>query len=87
MTIFQAQNLSQRSSRSSFHLRLDEISLSAGSITGVVGENGNGKTTFLDIAAGESKGDGKYYHLNSVDEGSNNEDDNSHQEVFDDSFY
>jgi ABC-2 type transport system ATP-binding protein len=57
ITIFQAQNLSQRFSRSSFHLRLDELQLEAGSITGVVGENGNGKTTFLDIVAGESKGD------------------------------
>jgi hypothetical protein len=45
------------------------------------------KTIFLDIVAGESKGDGKYYYGNSVDGDSNNEDDNSHQEVFNDSFY
>jgi ABC-type sugar transport system ATPase subunit len=40
MTFFHTQNLSQQFSRSSFHLRLDELQLEAGSITGVVGENG-----------------------------------------------
>lgn len=72
MTIYQAKNLSQKFSRSSFHLRLDELSLPAGSITGVVGENGNGKTTLLNIIAGEAKADGDYtYFGNKTDDRSN----------------
>lgn len=63
MTIFHAQNLSQQFSRSLFHLRLDELQLDPGSITGVVGENGNGKTTLLNIVAGETKADGSYKYF------------------------
>ncbi|MFB1003726.1 MAG: ABC transporter ATP-binding protein [Bacteroidia bacterium] len=63
MAIYQAENLSQKFPRSSFHLRLNELSLHAGSITGVVGENGNGKTTLLNIIAGEAKAEGSFNYF------------------------
>jgi ABC-2 type transport system ATP-binding protein len=43
--------------RTPFHLHPLDVKLQAGQITGVVGENGNGKTTLLRILAGELSSD------------------------------
>jgi len=50
--IFSAENLTKYFPRSNFKLDISKIVLPQGSITGVVGENGNGKTTLLNIIAG-----------------------------------
>jgi ABC-2 type transport system ATP-binding protein len=57
--IFQASNLNKKFPRSRFELSVPEVSLGEGTITGVVGENGNGKTTLLNIIAGELAADGQ----------------------------
>ena len=51
-TIYKATNIVKYYSRSNFKLEIPNIVLSENSITGVVGENGNGKTTLLNIIAG-----------------------------------
>ncbi len=56
--IFQASNIYKRFPRSKFELKIPDIQLGEGTITGVVGENGNGKTTLLNIVAGELQADG-----------------------------
>jgi len=61
--IFTVENLKKKFNRSGFQLSVDQLSLLAGSITGVVGENGNGKTTLLDIIAGETKADGQFHYF------------------------
>ena len=61
--IFKVENLKKKFNRSGFQLSVDQLSLLAGSITGVVGENGNGKTTLLDIIAGETKADGQFHYF------------------------
>lgn len=72
MELFRAEAIIKNFPRSSFKLAIPSICLTAGSITGVVGENGNGKTTFLNIVAGESDGEGDYYYFgNKVDRKSN----------------
>ncbi len=50
--IYKGINIVKYYSRSDFKLEIPELLLTAGSITGVVGENGNGKTTLLNIIAG-----------------------------------
>jgi ABC-2 type transport system ATP-binding protein len=45
------------SGNSPFYLQPSDIHLHTGQITGVVGENGNGKTTLLRIVAGELRSD------------------------------
>jgi len=61
--IFKVENLKKKFNRSGFQLSVDQLSLLAGSITGVVGENGNGKTTLLDIVAGETKANGQFHYF------------------------
>ena len=53
--LFQSKNLhkSFTNTKNGFSLKDISIQLRAGEITGVVGENGNGKTTLLRIIAGE----------------------------------
>jgi ABC-2 type transport system ATP-binding protein len=63
MNIFQAENLIKRYSRSNFQLSVNQLTLSASTITGVVGENGNGKTTLLDIIAGETAAEGSFTYF------------------------
>jgi len=50
--IYQAINIIKHYPRSNFKLEVPNLQLNEGSITGVVGENGNGKTTLLNIVAG-----------------------------------
>ena len=52
ITIYQATNIIKQYPRSNFTLEVPNLTLIEGSITGVVGENGNGKTTLLNIIAG-----------------------------------
>lgn len=56
---FEGISISKRftSGNSPFHLQPLNLVLNLGEITGVVGENGNGKTTLLRIVAGELKSD------------------------------
>ena len=61
--IFKVENLKKKFNRSGFQLSVDQLSLLAGSITGVVGANGNGKTTLLDIVAGETKANGQFHYF------------------------
>ncbi len=51
--IFTATNIVKQYPRSKFQLQVPNITLSEGAIVGVVGENGNGKTTLLNILDGE----------------------------------
>ena len=57
--VFEAKGISKRftSGNSPFHLQPLDLNLELGKITGVVGENGNGKTTLLRIVAGELSSD------------------------------
>ena len=57
-TLFEAQEIRKDYPRSSFQLKVPKVLLGQGSITGVVGENGNGKTTLLNIIAGRLKAEG-----------------------------
>lgn len=61
--VYSARNLRKRYQKSSFTLTVEQIDLKPGSIIGVVGENGNGKTTLLSIVAGHLKAEGdiKYF--------------------------
>ncbi len=67
----EARNISKRYQSGSFSLSALDLSLPAGQITGLVGENGNGKTTLLRLLYGELKPDtGRiHYQLNSVQPG------------------
>ncbi|MCO4819538.1 MAG: ABC transporter ATP-binding protein [Bacteroidetes bacterium] len=56
--IFTATNIVKQYPRSKFQLQVPNITLSEGAIVGVVGENGNGKTTLLNIVAGELEASG-----------------------------
>jgi len=56
--IFEAQQIYKKIPRSSFVLDVPQVKLAEGTITGVVGENGNGKTTLLNIVAGELDAEG-----------------------------
>lgn len=53
MVLFSCDQLSKQYPNGAFTLSDISIKLEAGKITGVVGENGNGKTTLLRIVAGE----------------------------------
>lgn len=55
----EATNISKRfvSGHSPFYLKPLSVQLNSGEITGIVGENGNGKTTLLRILAGELSSD------------------------------
>jgi len=52
-TLWSCQNLNKSFSSGGFSLSNINLSLNQGEITGVVGENGNGKTTLLRIIAGD----------------------------------
>ncbi|MDF1698585.1 MAG: ABC transporter ATP-binding protein [Saprospiraceae bacterium] len=52
-SVFKSVNLYKKYKRTGFELRDINIDLKFGEITGVVGENGNGKTTLFNIIAGE----------------------------------
>lgn len=58
MILFEGKNIAKNYPNSHFQLSVPELVLDKNSITGVVGENGNGKTTLLNIVAGELGGDG-----------------------------
>ena len=53
--VFKGKNIykSYRSTGAKFELEVDDLILKRGEITGVVGANGNGKTTLLRIVAGD----------------------------------
>ena len=62
--LYTAKNLIKYYPKSNFKLEIPTIQLAANSITGVVGENGNGKTTLLNIIAGNlsiDTGDCSYF--------------------------
>ncbi len=67
----EARNISKRYQSGNFSLSALDLSLPAGQITGLVGENGNGKTTLLRLLYGELKTDtGRIdYQLNHVPAG------------------
>lgn len=53
--------------RNPFYLQPLDVTLLSGQITGVVGENGNGKTTLLRILAGELSSDSGIIHFPALD--------------------
>jgi ABC-2 type transport system ATP-binding protein len=53
MNLFTAKNVSKTYSNNGFKLNSVSFNLQSGKISGVVGENGNGKTTLLRIVAGD----------------------------------
>ena len=70
MNLFTAIHVTKSYSHNSFQLQNINFSLQSGKITGVVGENGNGKTTLLRIVAGDlsyDSGDISYFGDNSID--------------------
>jgi len=50
--LYLAKNLTKDFPKSKFKLEISKVELKRNTITGVVGENGNGKTTLLNIIAG-----------------------------------
>jgi len=59
--IFSATNLIKHYKKSNFTLNISEVHLKPNTITGVVGENGNGKTTFLNIIAGRLSSESNHF--------------------------
>lgn len=51
--LLKCQGIKRSYKRSKFKLEVDKFALQSGDIIGLVGENGNGKSTFLKILAGE----------------------------------
>jgi ABC-2 type transport system ATP-binding protein len=64
----QAAGISKKYSSGAFSLARLDVALHAGKITGLVGENGNGKTTLLRLLYGELKPDTGTinYHINNI---------------------
>jgi len=56
-TIWECDNVSKSYSLNGFQLKGVNLKINAGEITGVVGENGNGKTTLLRVVAGDLAAD------------------------------
>ena len=70
MNLFNAKNISKTYASKGFQLQHINFSLASGQIAGVVGENGNGKTTFLRIIAGElsfDEGEVTYFDGQTID--------------------
>ena len=70
MNLFACSNLNKRYARGNFSLKDISLELRTDEITGVVGENGNGKTTLLRIIAGDlahDSGSINYFGNNPVD--------------------
>lgn len=64
--MFKGENFSKKYKNMGFELSNLEMEIKAGELTGIVGENGNGKTTLLRIIAGElaiTKGKIWYPHI------------------------
>ena len=53
MTLFSSQEVTKNYRAGGFTLKKISVFLKPGQITGIVGENGNGKTTLLRIIAGD----------------------------------
>ena len=66
MNLFEGDAITKTFPRSNFKLEIPQLILQPNTITGVVGENGNGKTTLLNIVAGEAAGEGKYQYFGST---------------------
>lgn len=70
MKLFSSKDLTKHYQKGGFTLSDISLGLESGKITGVVGENGNGKTTLLRIIAGElahDSGEMTYFGENSVE--------------------
>ena len=70
MNLFSCSNLNKKYSKGNFSLKDISLELRTGEITGVVGENGNGKTTLLRIIAGDlahDNGTVNYFGNNNVE--------------------
>lgn len=70
MKLFSCKDLTKKYPNGKFTLEGITLGLDAGKITGVVGENGNGKTTLLRIIAGElshDSGDIHYFGENKIE--------------------
>ncbi|MFT6245071.1 MAG: ABC-2 type transport system ATP-binding protein [Salibacteraceae bacterium] len=52
-SIWECSNVRKSFSNNGFELKNINLAINAGEITGIVGENGNGKTTLLRVVAGE----------------------------------
>ena len=63
MQMYKAERIRKNYPRSRFLLDVPELELTQGSITGVVGENGNGKTTLLSIIAGLLNAEGEFSYF------------------------
>ena len=63
MTIFSGQDILHTYPRSKFTLDVPSLTLPVGSITGVVGENGNGKTTLLKVVSGQLRSEGSFSYF------------------------
>lgn len=69
MNLFSCSGLHKTYRRGNFALKDISLELRTGEITGVVGENGNGKTTLLRIIAGDlahDKGEMSYFGNNQI---------------------
>ncbi|MCU0446026.1 MAG: ABC transporter ATP-binding protein [Microscillaceae bacterium] len=67
--VFEGVNIGKKYKKNDFQLAGVDLSLKIGEITGVVGENGNGKTTLFRICVGDlqpSQGDICYPYLNQL---------------------